>query len=230
MLTRYLVPLGAVCIGLPVMVFVLPRLLIGKPIPDSIGDFDRWSPSPSDIRQAVGSGTDGIYSDNRHTTFARMFQQRFRNNQKAVGVSFAPNGIVKAKFAASIPRWDMAAVALQLHREAKEVFGRDFRVDIFETYISMTPIKLAELRDRPGLAGPVVTFNPRFALDQARVKPDPHDVLTSVLFSRVVVPDAMPNVFGWLVQARMDARWAMMTRLHLNPSMEQRSIPTIATR
>src|SRR5436309_1159025 len=129
MRTRFLLPFSAICIGLPVMVFLLPRLLLTRSLPDSIGQFEQWRPTPTDIQRAVGINTAGHFSDARHVQFAHMFQKRFRDNQKAVGVSFSSDDGIKAKFAATIPRWDMAAVALQLHREAKEVFGKNYNVD-----------------------------------------------------------------------------------------------------
>ena len=104
MRSRYLWPFGSLCIGLPVLAYVLPRLLTGGVRPDSIGHFDGWEPSAETIRKAVGVGSAGEYSDSRHVMFAQMFQQRFRSNDKAVGISFASNNRMKAKFAATIPR------------------------------------------------------------------------------------------------------------------------------
>jgi hypothetical protein len=215
MLTRYLrflVPLGALCVGLPVMVFVLPRLLIGTPLPDSIGEHTQWHPTPDEIRTSVGIG-DSPASDIRHRHFASMFQQRFRNNQKAVGISFAPDGAVTAKFAATIPRWDMASVALDLHREAKEIFGRSVNVNIYETYISMTPVKLAELREASGGNGVDVRFDPRFALEQNPVRRRPANLVAEIMYSPAAAPDNLPNPMAWMIEANMEQRRMMQHRM-----------------
>lgn len=201
---RYLLPLSALCIGLPLIVFVLPRLLIGKPLADSIGQYQQWQPTPEDIRKAVGVISNGSYSDDSHTRFAKMFQERFRSNQKAVGVTFFADDGIKAKFAATIPRWDMAAVSLQLHREAKEVFRRNVNVDIYETYISMTPIKLGELRDT-GDGQPIhVQFDPHFAMVQ-QAEADLQSFGGWVL-TRASTPRNLPNPLAWMADSTTQDR------------------------
>jgi hypothetical protein len=208
MLKRFLLPFSALCIGLPVILFVLPRLLAARPIQDSIGEFTQWEPSPARIRREVGPGPAGVYTDERHKHFAQMFQYRFRNNGKAVGISFVSDRRIRAKFAASIPRWDMASVSLDLHREARDVFRRDYEVDIYETYISMVPVKLAELRTDAG--GSVeVKFDPRFARERIGRGDRQLRFLREVVFSRPATPRNLPNPMLWFSTALTNRRQMM---------------------
>ena len=160
---RYLVPLGGLCVIMPAVCFFLPRAFSGAPGEDSIGRFDDWNPTPQTIRQEVGPGNAGSYLDDRHRKFAAMFQKRFRSHDKAVGVKFSSNDRIKLMCAALIPRWDMAQVGAQLHREAEDVFGKNYTVDIFETYISMQQRKLAEVRTEPNSEKVEIRFDPRYA-------------------------------------------------------------------
>jgi hypothetical protein len=205
MQSRFLVPFSALCVGLPVIVLVLPRLLIPQPVGDSIGDYVQWEPSAAQIRQAVGGSSAGPYTDERHKQFAKMFQARFRNKGKAVGISFSSDHGVRAKFAASIPRWDMAAVSLDLHREASVVFDRDINVDIFETYISMKPVKLAELRAaRSGQVS--IQFDPRFAREGYDPAAELRRFIRQLVLSSPITPKNLPNPMVWYAQAQAERR------------------------
>ncbi len=203
---RYIVPFGTLCLGLPVLVFLFPRLMVGGPTPDSIGPFENWSPSVDTIRAAVGAGPGGVCNDSRHTQFARMFQQRFRDNQKAVGVSFASEHRIKAKFAATIPRWDMASVAMELHREASEVFGRSFEIDLYETYISLAPRKLAELREPANGKRIGIVFDPKFQIEVEQRERMESPALPLMVFSPGLAPAVCPNPIGWAADARQEQR------------------------
>jgi hypothetical protein len=165
---------AAVLVGLYLFV---PR----SPGPD-IGAASRaWPPTPAAIARAVGPAGAGSYLDARHRQFADMFKQRYRDQQIAVGVRFMSDTRVKLMCAALIPRWDMAHIAMELRREAKDVFGMPFDVDIYETYISTRQRKLAELRPRPGSDRVTVRFDPLFASeDQSRSGPAPYGMRGSV--------------------------------------------------
>jgi hypothetical protein len=160
---RYLVPLGGLCVVVPAVCFFLPRAFSGSPSEDSLGPFDDWSPTPQAIRQEVGPGSGGSYSDERHRKFATIFQKRFRSHDKAIGVRFTSNNRIKLMCAALIPRWDMAQVGVQLHREAEDIFGKSYTIDVFETYISMQQRKLAEIRKEPNSEKVEVHFDPSYA-------------------------------------------------------------------
>jgi len=181
-------------------------LYAARPTSDSVGVYSDWQPTPEQIRHDVGVGSGDDFSDNRHTQFAKLFQQRFRNNQKAVGVRFEGQSLITAKFAATIPRWDMASVSLELQKEANQVFQHPHDVNVYETYISMNPVKVAELRERPAGQGVAITFDPRFA----RTPLNPEQVRKRTLemgtISPVVVPINVPNPMEWLRFARVEAR------------------------
>jgi len=168
---RYLVPLGGLCVVVPAVCFFLPRAFSGSPGEDSIGRFDDWSPMPQTIRQEVGPGQGGSYLDVRHQKFATLFQKRFRSHDKAIGVKFTSNGRIKLMCAALIPRWDMAQVGVQLYQEAEDVFGKNYTVDIFETYISMQQRKLAEVRTEPNSKKVEIRFDPLYAEESANNRP-----------------------------------------------------------
>src|SRR5687768_7073612 len=153
----------------PVAYFLFPRPVEG----DGIGDFEKWTPGLHEISGQVGVGDRGRFDDARHLKFTRMFQERFRNHDHAVGLKFLDDNTLKAMFAPVIPRWDMARVSVQAESEARAVFGRSFNVDIYETYITAPMRKMAELRrNKPD--GPVeVRFDPKFAviqLNERRIK------------------------------------------------------------
>src|SRR5688572_18384394 len=153
----------------PVAYFLFPRPVEG----DGIGDFDKWTPGLKEISGQVGVGDRGRFDDTRHLKFTRMFQERFRNHDHAVGLKFLDDNTLKAMFAPAIPKWDMARVAVQAESEAHAVFGGSFNVDIYETYITAPMRKLGELR-RKKPDGPVhVRFDPKFTviqLNERRIK------------------------------------------------------------
>jgi len=135
---------------------------------DPIGPFDGFRPTADEIAAELGEGRPAAFDDDRQRRFADLFRRRFRDRQHAVGVRFLPDGRIKAMFAPSIPRWDMARVAISLHEEARRVFGRTHDVDIYETYITMPMKKLAEVRADPGTGRLKVWFDPRFAEEEMR--------------------------------------------------------------
>ena len=208
MRSRYLLPFGSLCVGLPVLVYFVPRLLVGGIRSDSIGHFDGWEPSAAAIRKAVVPGPDSAFNDQRHIKFAQMFQQRFRNNQKAVGISFVSNDRIKAKFAATIPRWDMAHVATELHDEVKSVFGQGYKIDIYETYISLTPRKLAEVREGAEGKSLVIDFNPKFESEPPVINQDVLPAVSLFAFVSYISPTLYPSPMSWFATAERGARRA----------------------
>ena len=169
MRARVALPVFGAFVIVPVAYFLFPRETKG----DGIGDFAGWTPSVQEIKKEIGVGDRGRFDDARHLRFTRMFQDRFRGHDHAVGLKFLDDNTLKAMFAPVIPRWDMARVAVQAEAEARAVFGRSFNVDIYETYITAPMRKMAELR-RKKPEGPVdVRFDPKFAviqLNERRIK------------------------------------------------------------
>lgn len=140
MKNRYVFGGVAALAVLPVLYVLFPK----QASSDSILGCETWPPTAAEIAAAVGSGGAGRFDDERHTRFAEMFKSRFREKQIAVGVKFEDDRVVRLLCAAVIPRWDMARIATQLSNEAKTAFGRAYRVDIYETYISSAHRKVAE--------------------------------------------------------------------------------------
>lgn len=153
---RQVIPLIGIIAVLPVLYLLFPR----QDATDALGDFRGWTPSHAEIARQVGRGG-GVYSDARHSSFARLFQQRFRNHEHAVGLKFVSDRKMKAMFAPLIPRWDMARVALAAREEARDLFGADYDVDIYETYITAPMRKIGELRPEPGGKRVRVLFDDR---------------------------------------------------------------------
>jgi hypothetical protein len=206
MRSRYLWPFGSLCVGLPVLVFFVPRLLAGGIRPDSIGHFDGWEPSAETIRKAVGVGSNTEYNDGRHVMFAQMFQQRFRSNDKAVGITFVSNDRMKAKFAATIPRWDMAHVASQLHKEAKELFGHSYTIDVYETYISLTPRKLAEVSESPEGKTLTVDFNAKFEGEPVMTMQNIRAATPVFVFIGYMSPSLYPCPASWFAVSQLQSQ------------------------
>src|SRR5205807_8302863 len=133
--------LGALGV-LPAIYFLIPRSLSGR----GLADVGSSRPTAEEIVQAVGRRSGGVFTDQRHVTFCKMFQQRYRNLEQAVGIKFLSEGKIKAMYAPIIPRWDMAEVGCEVRREAEDVFKRPYEVDLYETYITAPMKKVGELR------------------------------------------------------------------------------------
>ncbi len=155
---KRVIPLLGIAGILPLLYYLIPR----SSEAESIGEDATWQPTLTEIATAIGNGPDAGFKDTRHKQFARLFQQRFRNQQHAVGVKFVSDDKMKAMFAPIIPRWDMARVAVNAESEAHRLFGHHFDVDIFETYITSPMKKLAELRVDPRSGNRTVRFDSKF--------------------------------------------------------------------
>jgi hypothetical protein len=156
---RNLLPVGAACAVLPLIYFLYPRYNDH----DNIGEFVGWKPTPPEIAKAVGKGG-GPFDDARHKQFSKIFQQRFRDHEIAVGVHFVDDKTLKLMCGAVVPRWDMSRVAVQLHNEAYALFGVDYKVNIYETYISRRMKKLGELRQTGQDGHTIVDFDEKYEI------------------------------------------------------------------
>ncbi len=162
---RVIVPSVALAGAVPLVYLFMPH----SNASEEISATESWHPTHVEIVAAIGKGHGGTYNDRKHLQFARMFQQRYRDRDHAVGVKFLPNGKIKAMFAPLIARWDMAKVAVDARIEAGDVFGEEYPVDIYETYITAPMKKLAEVR--PGKNGKLnVQFDPQFAFEPPPVR------------------------------------------------------------
>src|SRR5437899_10772870 len=72
-----------------------------------------WRPTTSEIEKMVLSGPVTDPDDPRLDTFARLFKQRYRDHQRAVGMKFISTSEIKAMFEPGISRWEMTQTAKQ---------------------------------------------------------------------------------------------------------------------
>src|SRR2546421_12643027 len=129
MRVRVALPMVAVVCLVPGLYFLIPR----KAETEGVGDFETWTPTPKEIAREVRIGVGGRFDDERHARFTRLLQERFRQHEHAIGMKFLDDHTLKAMFAPTIPKWDMARVAVQAQKEASTVFGHKMDVDIYET-------------------------------------------------------------------------------------------------
>lgn len=177
---RFLLPVGGMLACLPIVYFAAPPVvstiqtltLRGMLDDDGLGKFDGWRPAPKEIAAAVGVGS-GTYKDSRHQKFADLFKKRFRDNGVAIGARFDSDSKLRVMCAATIPRWDMARVALRAREEATNIFARPVDVDIYETFISIRQRKIGEVRPEPSSNRMRVVFDNRFALAESKVSRGP---------------------------------------------------------
>ena len=145
MRSRYLLPVGALLGAAAALPFAFPRFIL-RASADPFATSDSWHPTLLEIERSVGMTGPGKYDDDRHLAFAQMFQGRYRHHEdQAFGVKFDGEHDLRLMGGSQIPRWQLARVAMELRREAKTVFGTDYDVDIFETFISMPEIGRAHV-------------------------------------------------------------------------------------
>ncbi len=114
-------------------------------------DFKDWPPLANDIKTRILDVTSvrgGKTPDQqRQVIFAELFKQRFRSHtpMKAIGMKFS-NNTIKLLCPARMEPWEIDGVAMAAWKESRDDLGRNFDIDIFETYIGTTPIKIGELR------------------------------------------------------------------------------------
>ena len=118
---------------------------------DAKSDFSGWQPSALAIRQKLGTAKNPapeLRSEARYQEFQAMFVSRFRsqNPMVAVGFHYLSDTKIKLMCPARMEPWNIDAVALMTWREAKEVLGTSYDIDIYETYLGGRFSKVGELR------------------------------------------------------------------------------------
>lgn len=105
---------------------------------------DGWEPTLAEVVRNLGVAplADG---DERIRTFCEMLTKRYRTRLLAVRVIVHPPNVIELRCGANMTRWMMARVTVQVERDAVRVFGRPFRVDVYETYVAAPRRKVAEL-------------------------------------------------------------------------------------
>jgi hypothetical protein len=136
-------------------------------------EFAHWSPTPTAIRSKLGTAsapTPGMTDENRHTLFCTMFKGRFRQHDPAVavGLRFITPTHIKLMCPARMEPYFMDQIALALWRETREIFGKAPDIDIYDTFIGTTQIKIGELRtsaEDAGIAHISYDFRPLQAMN-----------------------------------------------------------------
>ncbi len=147
------------------LAFALGYLYYSQTIKSRSSSFSDWSPTPTEIVRELGTSQPGVYTDERHQRFTEMIKQRYRFGRVpalAVGLKFESDTRVKLLCSASIPRWHMTRIAVQVFKECQTVFGKTVEIDIYETYIAMDQKKLAEARFDPVNRRVSVLFDEKF--------------------------------------------------------------------
>ncbi len=121
---------------------------------DPENDFANWQPSANTIQRSLPSGT----SAEKEVAFSLLFQNRFRKHEpgKAVGVHFMLDGKIELLTPARLEPWNVDRIALMLYREAQQDLGKNYDIDILETFIGTPPVKIGELRASPKLPAQVI--------------------------------------------------------------------------
>ena len=129
---------------------------------DVVGDYSEWHPTSAEIEAQLINRPANVNSDKKADTFVDMFKQRFRSHDIAISVRRLAPDKFKLMCAATIPRYEMSRMAVDLGNEAFKILGHHVDIDIFETYISATNRKLAELRWRAKTNMGTLVFDPKF--------------------------------------------------------------------
>lgn len=118
-------------------------------------NFASWPPSPAAILASIGpqpaqASKEDIH-DERHKQFAAMFQHRYRDHTPAVavGLHFISPHMIKLLTPARMEPYDIDRIAVSAWHESKTAFGHKFDIDIYETFLSLAPVKIGTLRPAP---------------------------------------------------------------------------------
>lgn len=114
-------------------------------------EFATWPPSADAIRGKIGTAAKpvpGMTENERREQFCEMFKNRYRHHDPAVaiGIRFLTPTRVKLMGPARLEPFFVDQIALAAWREARENFGKSVDIDIYDTFIGTTQIKIGELR------------------------------------------------------------------------------------
>ena len=134
-------------IGCLVAMFLLQK----QASADAKSDFSGWSPGPAEIRQELGNAANPLGDSDpveRKQAFRKLFEKRFRSQtpMMAVGINFLDEKKIKLMCPARMEPWNMDAIAMMTWREAKDILGKSYEIDIYQTYLGGAFVKVGELR------------------------------------------------------------------------------------
>jgi hypothetical protein len=118
-------------------------------------EYAQWPPQAAAIRAVIGTVSApayGMTEDQRREQFCMMFKNRFRKHEPAVavGIRFLKNSNrIKLMCPARLEPFYVDQIALAAWREARANFGPKIDLDIYDTFIGTTQIKIGQLRVSP---------------------------------------------------------------------------------
>jgi len=174
---------GAIGAAIAAMGLVGGGLLYGYVQQPAIAssEYALWPPQAAAIRAVIGpvaAPMPGMTEIQRRDKFCTMFKNRFRKHEPAVavGIRFLKNSNrIKLMCPARLEPFYVDQIALAAWREARANFGPSVDLDIYDTFIGTTQIKIGELRvipDAPTVAHITYDFTELEKLNRPRM-PNP---------------------------------------------------------
>lgn len=145
----------------------------------ALEEYAVWPPTAAAIRGKLSrAGAPGMSEHDRRELFCTMFKSRYRNHDPAtaIGLRFVTPSQrdhirLKLMCPARLEPFLVDRVALAAWREARDIFDKPVDVDIYDTFIGTTQIKIGQLRataDAPGIAHIAYDFSELEALNRPR--------------------------------------------------------------
>ena len=111
-----------------------------------IVNFEEWTPSTAELKTAVlqKKGATPEQTDLRQKyQFGEMIQRRYRAHEMAIGFRMKKGNLIHIMVESRLEPWIIDKIASSCSREAHEVFGGNYQVEVFETYIGAQPALVA---------------------------------------------------------------------------------------
>jgi len=118
---------------------------------DSLEDFTTWEPTTAAIRAALDTNKPADPSgDLNRTLYAKLFTSRFRLHDPkiAVRIKFVDREHIALMCPARMEPWNMDQLAMAVWHESHTLFNTTPNIDIFETFIGSSRIKVGEVRSQ----------------------------------------------------------------------------------
>jgi hypothetical protein len=178
------------------LIFLLGGFLLYgylQPPTGAAPEFLGWPPTAAAIRSKIGTAAapaPGMSDADRRSQFCAMFKGRFRDHDPAiaVGLRFLTPTRIKLMCPARMEPCYIDQIALSAWHEAQDYFGKPVDIDIFDTFIGTTQIKIGELRnslDKPDMAHISYDFR---ALNQVMRPHTGRRSRPALLFERMPMP------------------------------------------
>jgi hypothetical protein len=116
-----------------------------------MSDMATWQPDAAALQESMNARFGKtITLDNAaaRDLFTQIFQQRYREHkpQLAVGIKLYPAGNVRLLVPSRLEPWHINRIALAAYREVQDNFGVSVPVDVYETFVGASPVKVGQAR------------------------------------------------------------------------------------